>query len=279
MMELQNLTGLEKPFTILFQGLINGCSHVFMPFIKRWQAKYEIETKEIQDAYGLVTSMKKACQEELVSSIRTHRDAREISNIVKVYTTAITEMQAFIAANPTFEAKEIDPDWSSVFYDCAKGCSREEMQILWAKILVKKCQGERYYKRTLWTLKNMETEEAECLVELAPYLINKSFIPAFVYEKGLMAFNKIQTLADCGCINPQECVISYRAEDDVLIAGHSVRRDSKLEKIDITGMSMTDVGYQLADLVQGVIPNERFKEEFRLYLERAYNGTKLIRIG
>lgn len=271
-MEISNLTGLQEPLKILFQALCDGCSSICMPFVRRWQAKAELETKEMHDDMALVASMKRACEEEIVASIKTNRDAREVRNIVNVYSIAIREMQGFIAENSSFKAKEIDPDWSSVFYDCAKGCSREEMQILWAKILVKQCKGELYNKRTLWTLKNMEPDEAKCLVELAPYLINKSFLPAFVYYNNMLPFGKVQALIDCGCLNPMECVISYKKEDDPSIAGHKIILDDTVEKVEFTGMSLADVGCQLVGLIQDISPDSRFTDGIRSHLDSEYKG-------
>lgn len=150
-MDLRNITGLEEPLKILVQSLCDACSSVFRPVISRWHARYECETREMHDNMALISSMKKACEEEIVSSIHSVRDEREVRNIVNVYSIAIKEMQRLLAKNPSFKAVEIDPDWASEFYDHARRCSREEMQVLWAKILVNQCRGERYFKRTLNT--------------------------------------------------------------------------------------------------------------------------------
>lgn len=271
-MDLRNITGLEEPLRILVQSLCDACSGVFKPVISRWQARFECETREIHDSMALIASMKKACGEEIVSAIHNNRDEREVRNIVKVYSIAISEMQHLIAENPSLKAVEIDKDWASEFYDNAKRCSREDMQILWAKILVNQCRGERYFKRTLWTLRNIEPEEAECLVELAPMLVSKCFCPRFVYWQSLIKYNKIQALLDCGCLNSQECSVTFSMEETVYIPGYNIVADDSLGELTFYGMSLTDVGCQLVDLIQGVKPDHRFTEGIRSYLESEYKG-------
>lgn len=266
-MELRNITGLEEPLKVLVQSLCDACSSVLKPIVSRWMARYECETQDIRDNLGLISSMKKACEEELVSSIHTNRDEREVRNIVNVYSIAIKEMQRLLAENPSFKAVEIDPDWASEFYDHARRSSREEMQVLWAKILVNQCRGERYFKRTLWTLRNLETEEAECLVELAPFLLCQSFCPRFVYSQSLIQYNKIQALLDCGCLNSQECTVTFRKDEDVFMPGYKIVPDDSLDTFSFDGLSMSDVGYQLVGLIQEIKPDERFTAGIRRHLE------------
>ena len=271
-MDLRNITGLEEPLRILVQSLCDACSSVFKPVISRWQARFECETREIHDNMALIASMKKACEEEIVSAIHNNRDEREVRNIVEVYSIAISEMQHLIAENPSLKAVEIDQDWASEFYDNAKRCSREDMQILWAKILVNQCRGERYFKRTLWTLRNIEPEEAECLVELAPFLICQSFCPQFVYYGSLIKYSKIQSLVDCGCLNSQECTVTFSKDEDVFIPGYRIVPDDTLDTSSFDGRSMSDVGCQLVGLIQDVKPNERFTEGIRCHLESKCKG-------
>ena len=271
-MDLRNITGLEEPLKILVQSLCDACSSVLKPVISRWQAKCVCEVNEMHDNMALISSMKKACEEEIVNSIHTVRDEREVRNIINVYSMAIKEMQQLLRENPSLKAVDIDPDWASEFYDHAKRCSREEMQVLWAKILVNQCRGERYFKRTLWTLRNLEPEEAECLVELAPFLIDKYFCPQFVYYKPLLLYNKIQTLLDCGCLNSRECIITIKSGEAVSIPGYRMVFEDSVKTIDFSGLSLTDVGGQLLGLIQDVKPDEQFTNEIRHHLETRFNG-------
>ena len=275
-MDLRNITGLEEPLKILMQSLCDACSYTFRPVIDRWRAKYECEARKMHDNMALIASMKKSCEEEIVSSIHNNREEREVRNIVNVYSFAIQEMQRLLAENPSLKAVEIDQDWASEFYDHAKRCSREDMQVLWAKILVNQCRGERYYKRTLWTLRNLEAEEAECLVELAPYLVNKSFCPNLVYDRSLMQYNKIQTLVDCGCLNSQECQISYQKNENVHITGYKIVSDDSLKEVHFNGLSLTDVGCQLVDLVQDVKSDDKFTEGIKRHLDTELNGKATL---
>ena len=45
-----------------------------------------------------------------------------------------------------------------------------------------------------------------------------------------------------------------------------------LSELTFYGMSLTDVGCQLVDLIQGVKPDHRFTEGIRSYLESEYKG-------
>ena len=60
------------------------------------------------------------------------------------------------------QEEEIDDDWLYTFRDSVKNISSEELQAIWAKLLANEIQSPSSYSlRTLNTLKNMSSSEAE----------------------------------------------------------------------------------------------------------------------
>lgn len=62
----------------------------------------------------------------------------------------------------------VDPDWMFQFIDCASNIAKEEMQKLWGKVLAGEVKKPgSFSRRTLDTLKNLSTEEAKLLENVA----------------------------------------------------------------------------------------------------------------
>ena len=103
-------------------------------------------------------------------------------------------------------------------------------------------------------------------------MIDKYFCPQFVYYKPLIRYNKILALVDCGCLNSQQCIITIKSGEATYIPGYRIAFDDSVDTIDFSGLSLTDVGGQLAGLIQDVKPDDQFTKEIRHQIETHFNG-------
>ena len=275
-MDISNIVGLEKPLVLLLQSLHDGCSALFAPLMNHWQESLERKSLEKKNVLELEQSLKLACVEDLKDSIHTTRDRREIQNIVSIYTTAIKELKN-LQDTSVPEVKSIDPDWSARFYDYAKDCSNEEIQILWAKILAGECCGKEYAKRTLWTLHNIETSEAKILVEIAPMLLDNQMIPLTIYDhQGIIGYNKILSLQASGCLNSSDCSLEFKNGSAIPLVGFKIEWDANMPILKFDGICLSASGRQLIGLIENISPNKVFIEHMKKYVENEFHGMVKI---
>ena len=75
----------------------------------------------------------------------------------------------------------VDQDWTCRFFNIIEDISNSEMQELWAHILAGEIKRPGSFSmRTLETIRNMSTEEAEIFQNILPYIINAGDDLAFV---------------------------------------------------------------------------------------------------
>lgn len=68
------------------------------------------------------------------------------------------------------EPEKIEIDWLNYFFDNAKNVEAEEIKIIWAKVLAKKCENnELISKRLIHILSTISTFEAEAFTNLAKF--------------------------------------------------------------------------------------------------------------
>lgn len=128
-------------------------------------------------------SNKREAEKFLIEEIKNNEKmppllkAASISNsrkILKEYNNQneIVNM-AFDYLSDNAEPEKIDADWLNYFFDNAKNIEAEEIKIIWAKILSKKCENnELMSKRLIYILSTISTFEAEVFFNLAKFCYN-----------------------------------------------------------------------------------------------------------
>ena len=131
--------------------------------------------------------------------------------------------------------------------------SDDEIRVIWSKILAGEIQSPgKYYKRTLNNLKQLERHEAEWFVNLCKYSIEDCQVPSFVSHNDIIPYNQIQSLMDCGFLNPTECI--WEIDDDCIIRlkGKQIQIKLKQKKkpVNLRTLTLTDTGMQICQLIQ-----------------------------
>jgi uncharacterized repeat protein (TIGR03899 family) len=241
-MEIQNLTGLEKPLTKLVEVVSNGVGNVTRPYLIRKTAEaraYEIEiiSKSIKDnqqelekigfdSEGLSISSLDwhSIQEEKSIDQRSkdrldYKEKKRQRNIENITQKAFED----IGKESTVSDEPVDEDWTTRFFDYAEDISNKEMQELWGKILAGEVKKPKTYSlRTLETLRNLSKEEAEVFQKFASLAIHcsgVSFILNFNNEKLLqekykLKFNERLLLQELGIIASNDLGFQVYATED-----------------------------------------------------------------
>ena len=271
-MEPLDLAAIAEPLTRVLDCLEKGISAVMSPYVyKRLErAKMEIE-QERADQNALIT-LKEAFVQDLADVAKTTRDKQELANVTAIYSLASHELQG--VNDLVLPDKLVSIEWASHFYDSAKYCSDEEVQILWAKILAGEIQEPgKYYKRTLANLKLIERHEAEWFCKICKYTMEGAYLPMFVLEDETIPFNEYQSLVDCGFLNAEDG--NLEISKDEVIPLKSKRIDVKLtgKVFNMLVVTLTDTGIQVCELV-----NTETDEAFVEKLVKRMNDSKKVEV-
>lgn len=106
---------------------------------------------------------------------------KQNTNIGQIIASSIDDSQQ----NPSNinDGADIDETWLNTFFDSAKNISDREIQIIWARILSSKItQSSSFSIRTLNTLKQLDTDEAQIFANLAKYTFYAKKDKFIVYD-------------------------------------------------------------------------------------------------
>lgn len=275
MLEIKDLAGLSEPLCRVIDCLYKGISSLASPFVYRRMEKAKMQIESSRADKNAIISLKEAMAQDFVSVARTTRDKQEIANITAIYGMALQELQMVDAKK--IPDNQVSTEWAACFYDNAKYCADEEVQVLWARILAGEIQEPgTFYKRTLSNLKLVEKHEAEWFCELCRFVIEGSYFPMFLLENEIIPFNRFQSLVDAGFINAEQG--SLTIDKDVIIP-------LKSQKIDVHSIgkgfiipvyTLTDMGAQLSNLVQVETDSVFLKDLVRIMNESQQIVVRVI---
>ena len=249
-MEIQDIVGLEKPLSKLIDCLRNGCSWYFKPIQIKRIAQAEAEASRTRNIANFKNTLTEALAESVTSKLENARVSRQMYNIASIYSMAAQELQAI----DKIDDAPIGNEWSAMFFDYAKDVDDEKIQIIWSKILAGEiAESGSFYKRTLSVLKNIEPFEAEWFVEACSLVFFNSVIDKHLSSE-VIAYNKIQSLMDCGLINVTECRMTVNERPEIIPFKTCIVKKENNEPFDdfsINGLyTLTDAGCQLYEITQ-----------------------------
>lgn len=262
-MEIKDIAGLSAPLTRLIEVLEDGCSWTFRPIQMKRIAKSTSKSNSIVSTSEFKAGLKKQLMEDVNMALHNQRERRQLDNIVNIYSIAAQELQCIENIDNT---KNVNPEWSAMFFDYAKDVCDEDIQIIWSKLLVEEIkEPNTIFKRTLSVLKELESFEAKWFADLCRYVIEgewicTDFIKYFEYEHKLSLF-------DAGLLNSTICG-GYIVEDKldnkhcINFISHIIKwNDPSKKTISFSIYALTDVGKQLYK-IQNVKSNYKYVQEF-----------------
>lgn len=128
------------------------------------------------------------------------RQENNINNVLKVASEELSP-------DKDVSDEPIDDDWIIRFFSIVRDISNEEMQYVWGKILAGEIKKPSSFSlRTLETLRNISTEEAELFQKIGAYFIENEhgkYLPSNEYFLSRYGINTsdIIRLEECGLVN------------------------------------------------------------------------------
>ena len=270
MLEIKDLAGLSEPLCRVIDCLDKGVSSLTAPFMYKRMEKAKLMIEQKRADQNAVIQLKEAMTQDLINVARTSRDRQEIENISNIYGNALLELESF--GSKPLPAELVKPDWAAHFYDCAKDCCEEEIRLLWSKILAGEISSPgKFFKRTLTHLKQLEKHEAEWFVKVCQYLIEDTYLPAFILHDGTLPLNQFQSLVDCGLINVTEGNMEIKEDSILPLKSKKLHINLKEQPYHMRVLILTDTGMQLGELVQ-----VETEEQFAKKLVSKLNESKLV---
>lgn len=193
-----------KPLEKLIEVVSKGIGTLYRPRKIRKDADaqaYAIKVLEAAKAGAEVEA--KLIEIETAERIEQRLVAQEVrhqNNIDSVVEDAAVELKGKQVSN-----EPVDEDWATRFFGIVQDVSREEMQLLWSKILAKEIEmPSTFSMRTLETLKNLSTEEAELFQKVAPFILHQNDYFIFhdndVLESFGIHYIDLAKLTECGIL-------------------------------------------------------------------------------
>lgn len=156
----------------------------------------------------------------------------------------------------------VDEDWTRRFFNITGDISSNEMQEIWARILSGEIKHPGSFSmRTLETIRNMRTEEAQIFQKIIPLIMyhgNVYFICADtdILKKYGVSFADIMALDDCGLMDSNNKTVNVSINDNEPAYFQSDkfllfinRRKPENIKISVDVYSVTRAGLELFNIL------------------------------
>lgn len=275
MVDITNLTGLEKPLTKLVETVSEGLGVVGNDIFK-FDAK---KIKRIGEAEAEVEKRK------IISNAEAKNEAQDILQrannrfILEQYTkqtnleNIVFKSQGLLKGQ-SVDDNPVDKDWISRFLGIAQDVSREDMQNILARILADEVkQPTTYSLRTLETVKNLTSKDLVAFKKFVALSLSGSSFAIIknmrreTLEKYDLAFNDYIELTDIGLFNPNlELTVHISPSEgseviDIDIAGTTIILDQHESKtgIDLGIVRFTEVGAQIGSILIDSSENSKKK--------------------
>ena len=234
-METKGLITLNidgKPLEKLIQVVSDGIGTLYRPRQIRKEADAQAYAiKVLEKAKAEAGAEAAMIEAETVNRIAQRMVAKEIRRQENIDT--VVEMAAQNLEGKEVSDKPVEEDWSTRFFDIVQDVSKEEMKVLWAKILAKEIEHPSSFSlRTLELLRTVSSEEAELFVRLSEFVLKQESCFVFI-EKGDMSkyglsYNDLARLREAGFLQTGELVqrtyYSKKTEmqQSIIVYGHKV---------------------------------------------------------
>ena len=225
-----NLDG--KPFEKLIQVVSEGIGTLYRPRRIRQEADAQAYAiKVLRKASAEAEAEAAKIQSDTASLIIQRLEGKEIRRQENIDT--VVELASQNLEGKSVSDKQVDVDWATRFFNIVQDVSKEEMKVLWAKILAKEIERPSSFSlRTLELLRTVSSEEAELFVRLSEFILKQESCFVFI-EKGDMSkyglsYNDLASLRESGFLQTGELVQrtyyskNTEIQQSIIVYGHKV---------------------------------------------------------
>ena len=144
--------------------------------------------------------------EERISRRLAGRETKRQQNI-----DTVVEMAANNLKGETVSEEPVDVDWATRFFGIVQDVSREEMQLLWAKILAKEVERPSSFSmRTLEVLRNINFAEAAVFERVSNFVLSQNghflFNDNSILDRFGIRYVDLALLKECGLLQSGDFV-------------------------------------------------------------------------
>jgi hypothetical protein len=225
-----------------------------------------LKIEQSDNATPEVRLVQRAAVREQVLQIERQRNVEKVLEL----SAQTIEAEEF-KSEPT---EEVSDDWLNSFFDKCQDFSDEQMQQLWARVLVGEISRPNSFSmRTLETLKVISKAEAQLFERFAQYALVEIFAGPYVHNYGRalvpvadrkghaagLSYDQITELVDAGLIGAGGELIQFSLQDfdfewtQVYKWGSKAivsKRSQKKPNGKIQFYKLTDVGKELLSIVE-----------------------------
>lgn len=200
----------------------------------------------------------------------------------------VVEMAADNLVGKDVSDRPVEEDWANRFFDIVQDVSKEDMQLLWSKILSGEIeQPSSFSLRTLDLVRNLSSEEASLFVKTSDFVIEQDdfflYNDSDVLSRLGVNYSTIAKMIEVGILQPGDFVHKHyppNTERDshrhFAYSNHfillSIPKSTKEIKIPI--LLLTKAGQELFGLVQPHF-NEEYLKSFAAYIKSEDNNVSL----
>lgn len=200
-----------------------------------------------------------------ISNVR--RLIKEYQNQYNILSIALNSLDNDI------ELEKLDDDWLSYFFDKAKNISKEDIALIWGKILAEEINKPNTVSKSLiHVLSIIDYKDATTFLKVANFsvLIEGEYYPVIfsekseIYSKNDLDFAEIEELADTGLIQQSNAFRGrkFRKNEKLIYFDSEIILDSEKEYC-FGNVGLSKIGKELIS----IITNRRKIEGFAEFLE------------
>lgn len=214
------------------------------------------------------------------------RSLRREANVGKAIARAAEALLEYDGEPPQAEP---DPDWLERWRENAGGVSSDKMQDLWAQVLAREVRKPGSLSlRALDLLKNLDSNDAEKIERLSPFVIDAGFVysPSGASDRDWLGFEDAIALQELGILTgvgaaglalrmTSSSPSQFSLGLEIGRYGLGLDGDDPAASVTLSGYKVTSIGKEILQLVT-TEPDLEYIEAFALNIKK--QGLK-VRLG
>lgn len=276
-----------KPLEKLIDVVSKGIGTLYRPRKIRKEADAQAYAiKVLENAKALSASESKLIEAETSDRIAQRLVAKEVRRQENIDT--VVEMAANNLENATVSEKPVDDDWAARFFDIVQDVSKDEMKVLWAKILAREIEKPSSYSlRTLELLRNISFEEAELFMKIADFVLKQSGCMIFSENGSLdkygIMYNDLAKLREAGLVQSGEMISrTYKSSNTGVVHSNLLYGDlfvqltiqPKTPSLVLPILLLTQAGCEIYELVKPK-QNHSYLRDFASFINKKNPTAKV----
>jgi len=276
-----------KPLEKLIDVVSKGIGTLYRPRKIRKEADAQAYAiKVLENAKALSASESKLIEAETSDRIAQRLVAKEVRRQENIDT--VVEMAANNLENATVSEKPVDDDWAARFFDIVQDVSKDEMKMLWAKILAREIEKPSSYSlRTLELLRNISFEEAELFMKIADFVLKQSGCMIFSENGSLdkygIMYNDLAKLREAGLVQSGEMISrTYKSSNTGVVHSNLLYGDlfvqltiqPKTPSLVLPILLLTQAGCEIYELVKPK-QNHSYLRDFASFIKKKNPTAKV----